>query len=184
MKTVLTTLIALVILAAASIAAVVFSGAYNFAADEPHWRLTEKVIATARHRAIDTRASGIVVPDDLDDPQRLRNGAAHYQPMCAGCHLAPGMDNTELREGLYPQPPALAEHGIHDPASAFWTIKHGIKMSGMPAWGTSHDDESLWDMVALLKAMPAMSVTEWKALTAKKDGTATPTGHEHHDHAH
>ena len=184
MKTVLTTLIALAILAAVSAAVMIYSGAYNFAADEPHWRLTEQLIATARHRAIDRRASEITVPGDLDDPQRLQRGAEHYQPMCAGCHLAPGMNNTELRQGLYPQPPALADHGIHDPASAFWTVKHGIKMSGMPAWGTSHDDESLWDMVALLQAMPTMSETEWQALTGNEDDTSAKTGHEHHDHAH
>jgi hypothetical protein len=23
----------------------------------------------------------------------------------------------------------------------FWLIKHGIKMTGMPAWGASHGDE-------------------------------------------
>lgn len=184
MKTVLTTLIALAIVALATAAIVVFSGSYNFAADEPHWSITERVITTARHRSIDKRASEITVPDNLDDPQRIQRGAQHYLPMCAGCHLAPGMKNTELRAGLYPQPPALAEHGIHDPASAFWTIKHGIKMSAMPAWGSSHDDESLWDMVALLKAMPGMTEQEWKTLVGDDQSSTGETGHEHHDHAH
>ncbi len=184
MKTALVTLLAVVVLGLAAAAALMFSGSYNFAADEPHWGITEKLIASARHHAIDRRASEIEVPDDLDNPARLRRGAAHYQPMCAGCHLAPGMDDTELRAGLYPQPPALTEHGIHNAASAFWTIKHGIKMSGMPAWGASHDDESLWDMVALLKTLPGMTEEEWKILTGGDEKSATPTGHEHHDHAH
>ena len=184
MKTVLATLIAMAILATATAAIVIFSGSYNFAADDPHWTLTEQVITTARHRSIDRRANEITIPDDLDDPQRIQRGAEHYQPMCAGCHLAPGMKNTELRAGLYPQPPALAEHGIHDPVGAFWTIKHGIKMSAMPAWGGSHDDESLWDMVALLKAMPKMTEEEWKTLTGSKGEKAEPGGHDHHGHSH
>ena len=28
-------------------------------------------------------------------------------------------------------------------------VKHGLKMTGMPAWGVTHDDEMLWDVVAL-----------------------------------
>ena len=184
MKTVLLTLFSLALLATAGVAALVASGAYNFAADAPHWRLTEAVIGAARHRSIDQRASRIAVPDNLDNPERIRKGAAHYQPMCAGCHLAPGMEDTELRTGLYPTPPVLSEHGIHDPAGAFWTIKHGIKMSGMPAWGTSHDDESLWDIVALLKAMPEMTEAEWQKLSGQETENGRKTGHKHHDHAH
>ena len=97
--------------------------------------------------------------------------------MCVGCHLAPGIEESELREGMYPQPPALAEHGIHDPKGTYWVIKHGIKMSGMPAWGKSHDEQSLWDMVALLSALPSLSENDWQALL--DDSGTAPTGQGH-----
>src|SRR3546814_1099025 len=54
--------------------------------------------------------------------------------MCTGCHLAPGMSETEMSRGLYPAPPDLTKTTV-EAAEAFWVIKHGIKASGMPAWG-------------------------------------------------
>ena len=39
------------------------------------------------------------------------------------------------------------------PAEQFWIIKHGVKMTGMPAWGVTHDDEMLWDVVALVRKL-------------------------------
>lgn len=183
MKTVIGTLLISALLVALAIGAMIYSGCYNFAADTPHWAVTEQLVSSARHRSVALRADDIDVPADLDDPRRLVRAASHYQPMCSGCHLAPGMAGSELRDGLYPQPPNLAEHGIHNPQTAFWTIKHGIKMSAMPAWGGSHDDESLWDLVALLQAMPQMSEGEWMALQAAEGGR-TPEEGDGHDHHH
>src|SRR3546814_10584022 len=55
----------------------------------------------------------------------------NFDSMCVGCHLAPGMAETELSNGLYPAPPSLAEAGLYgDPAKTFWVIKHGIKATG------------------------------------------------------
>ncbi len=155
----------LVILLLLGVGVFLVGGAYNFAADEPHWTATEALIGYARHRSVDARAADITVPGDLSDPARVAAGAEQYQAMCAGCHLAPGQGSGAMRDGLYPRPPDLTDHGIHDPRSAFWVIKHGIKMSGMPAWGPSHDDETLWDIVALLQTLPDTSESQWENLT-------------------
>jgi hypothetical protein len=40
---------------------------------------------------------------------------------------------------------------------AFWVIKHGIKMSAMPAWGKSLDDARVWDIVAFVRKMPEVA---------------------------
>ncbi len=184
MKTVISTLLVIALLATAIIGIIIATGSYNFAADEPHWSVTEKIIGTARHRSIDLRAEHIPVPNDLDAPQRIGRGAEHYQAMCVGCHLAPGIEESELREGMYPQPPALAEHGIHDPKGAYWVIKHGIKMSGMPAWGVSHDEQSLWDLVAVLSAMPEVSSEQWQALIETEGKNPQGHGHRGHGHSH
>ncbi|MHB8721984.1 MAG: c-type cytochrome [Steroidobacteraceae bacterium] len=42
-------------------------------------------------------------------------------------------------------------------APAFWIIKHGIKMSAMPAWGKSLDDAAIWDIVAFVRQLPQMT---------------------------
>jgi ketosteroid isomerase-like protein len=96
--------------------------------------------------------------------------------MCTGCHLAPGMKETELRAGLHPKPPNLAEQAGHRSAGeTFWIIKHGVKLSGMPAWGVTHDDRSIWGMVALVRKLNELSPGEYDELVAR--GRAA--GHEH-----
>lgn len=142
----------------------IWSGLYNVGADVPHWKLTTSILTVARNRSIAMHANGIMVPN-LDDPQLIAMGAGHYAEMCTGCHLAPGMNDSELREGLYPKPPILYKSGISDPAKAFWIIKHGIKLTAMPAWGTSHNDHMIWAMVAFLKKLPELSPAQYKAMT-------------------
>ena len=44
-----------------------------------------------------------------------------------------------------------------DPAQTFWIIKHGIKMSGMPAWEYRLEERELWAIVAFLDALPLMT---------------------------
>ncbi|EKF75497.1 cytochrome c family protein [Alcanivorax hongdengensis A-11-3] len=184
MKTVIVTLSIATLAALLVATGLMVSGSYNVAADEPHWSLTEKLLGYARERSIERRAEDVQVPEDLDDPKRLAEGIEHYNAMCTGCHLAPGMQDSEMRPGLYPKPPELAEHGIHDPRQTFWIIKHGIKMSGMPAWGETHSDEKIWDMVALLKKLPEMDAAQWQKLTANLGGDEGDDDDHDHDHHH
>lgn len=168
----------------------IYSGLYNIAADEPHWATTHEAIKILRDRSIDARTKGIDVPS-LSDPKLIEDGAEHYTAMCSGCHLAPGMEETEIRAGLYPQPPRLAAH-MHDESHAgmdlqamaarqFWIIKHGIKMTAMPAWGTTHDDNSIWSLVAFLQKLPAMTPAEYAILTGTPGTDAHVDGHQHHE---
>jgi mono/diheme cytochrome c family protein len=164
-------LLGLLVLIVTGKAAFIWSGAYNIAADEPHWTMTERVMETVRDRSIAVRASGIVVPD-LDDETSIRAGAGNYDAMCTGCHLKPGVERTEQSDGLYPAPPDLARNRINDPAAAFWVIKHGVKMSGMPAWGKSMEDEHVWAMVAFLRQLPDMSQDRYVELVEASGGHA------------
>jgi len=163
----------------------IWSGAYNVAADDPHWPLTNWMMVTVRERSFEVRATGIDVPD-LSGEGLIRAGAGNYDAMCAECHLEPGEDATELSAGLYPAPPDLAREGTNDPAEAFWIIKHGIKMSGMPAWGKSMDDQSIWGMVALLQRLPEMSKDQYHELVESSGGHTHGSGeaHVHADDEH
>jgi mono/diheme cytochrome c family protein len=165
-----------------------FSGLYDVGADRPHTAVVHTLLTVLRDRSIEHRAAGIAVPK-LDDPARLREGAEHYRAMCVDCHLAPGITVSEIRAGLMPQPPNLAQEPI-DPRTAFWVIKHGIKASGMPAWGQTHEDEKIWDIVAFVQQLPHMTPDDYRAITAlaetaeHEDDKGAP-GHDHeHAHAH
>lgn len=167
-------LIVLIILVVIGLGIWVWSGQYDIGADSPHWKLTRQAIGALRERSIETRAANIRVPG-LDDPALVVEGAEHYAEMCTGCHLAPGMSASEMREGLYPKPPNLTRFAP-DPAEAFWVIKHGIKMSGMPAWGKSHNDQKIWAMVAYLQKQPTLSEARYRELSGQ---TVDETMHSH-----
>ena len=179
MKTQKILLIALLILALAG-GLIVVSGVYNVAADEPHTDPVYGLLELARHRSVAVRADDIEVPSDLNNWNRIRRGAGNYDAMCVSCHLKPGLTDTELRKGLYPQPPNLVEHGHADVAEQFWIIRHGIKMTAMPAWSKGGmDDETIWDMVAFLQAMPAMSAEDYSNLVASSDGHSHAGADDH-----
>ncbi|MGH8124425.1 MAG: c-type cytochrome [Rhodanobacteraceae bacterium] len=160
-------LIVWIIVAIIAFFAFAYSGAYKVGADVPHWHVTRQAIGMVREHAIDHRIADIKAPP-LDDPALIKLGAQHYSEMCAGCHLAPGVDHSDLREGLYPRPPNLTRFSPH-PAEAFWIIKHGLKMTAMPAWGKSQNDHTIWAMVAYLQKQPKMSAAEFHLLTAGAD---------------
>src|SRR5262245_46446979 len=97
------TLLALAVVGAASI----YAGLYNIAADVPHTQPVYWLLETARDRSVGAWARDIVVPNNLNDPNRISRGAGQYSEVCSGCHLAPGMKRTGLSRGLYPRAPEL-----------------------------------------------------------------------------
>lgn len=166
----------------------IYSGNYDIGADVPHQPWTEALIDFARDRSIATHAATIVVPSDLSDPARMRRGAGNYDAMCTECHLRPGLADSELRRGLYPQPPDLTigdpdERAATRTVSQFWVIKHGIKMTAMPAWSASGvDDESVWDLVAFIEELPTLDEASYHALVESSAGHVH--SHTGHDRAH
>ena len=152
----------LLVICAASL--VIYAGIYNVAADTPHTQPVYWLIKTVRECSIAARATGVVVPSDVADPERIAAGAGEYAEMCSGCHLAPGMKRTEISRGLYPRAPELSRGTHLTPAEEFWVVKHGVKMTGMPAWGVTHDDELLLDVVAFLRKMPELTVDQYQTL--------------------
>lgn len=172
---------------------VLYSGWYPMGADVPHNRLTYWALETLRERSIARSIRDIEVPP-FDDATLLLAGGADYNEMCTQCHLKPGRKESEFTLGLYPQPPNLAmsaeghghAHGTsggdaHEDVRAnaarqFWIIKHGIKASGMAAFGKTHDDERIWAMVAFLQKLPTLTPVQYQILTARTDG---PPEHDH-----
>jgi mono/diheme cytochrome c family protein len=137
-----------------------------------------------RDGSIAGHSANLQIPD-LEDSALILKGAGQYAAMCVDCHLAPGIEKSEIRPGLYPEPPNLAHVRIA-PNVAFWAIKHGIKMSAMPAWGASHDDPTIWSMVASRQKLPGMTRAQYKEIIAKAprdEDMDMDEGEEHgHDH--
>ena len=160
------TVVATLLVLAIGTAVFVGSGVYNIGADDHHTRIVLTIIEQLRNRSIAVRAHGIEVPN-LDDPKNIAAGAQHYAALCIGCHLAPGVTKSEVRAGLYPHPPNLAQEEVDDAQRAFWIIKHGIKMSAMPAWGKTLNDAAIWDIVSFVRQMPMMTPETYQQLSAR-----------------
>lgn len=146
----------------------IYSGSYNISQLSHHNALTKWVIGTTTKNSIQKRVAGIQVPD-LNDTNKIAVGFSHYNEMCVSCHGAPGMKPGEMAKGLYPDPPLLARFSSKiNPKMAFWIIKNGIKMTSMPAFGPTHSDEKIWDMVAFMnQKLDKMSPEEYQQWTKK-----------------
>jgi hypothetical protein len=147
----------------------IYSGAFNIAADDPHWTFTVTLLGALRDRSVEVRSNAMRLPD-LSNETSIRLGAGNYDAMCTACHLRPSVEESELSVGLYPKPPPWRELGKVDPQEAFWIIKHGIKMSGMPAWGKSMSDEHIWNIVAFLPKLPELTPDAYRKLVASSEG--------------
>ena len=178
----------------------IWLGIFNIAANDKHWTVTTSLLETIRDKSISSRASDIKSPD-LSGSERITRAAANYEAMCSQCHLAPGIEKSELYEGLYPQPPVfhkLAKY-TRKPEETFWIIKNGIKMTGMPSWGIYNSDKQIWDMVALLTELKNITPEQYNKLVESGEHTHERGGHmdnhhnesqtkktnvPHHDHDH
>jgi len=173
MKTVLTIFVAsvIVILAGVSFA---YSGLLDVSASSPHSAITSWYMSTTARASIKRHAVDVVVPDVADD-QLVLAGINDYESMCIGCHGAPGQRPGPIGQGLNPRAPDLAKSAHRmSAAEMFWVTKHGIRMTGMPAWGVTHDDDAIWPVVAFMARLPDLDAPGYKQLLANA------TGHGHH----
>lgn len=165
MKTVLTLAVFLLLLVLAGLA-FIYSGFYDVAASTPDSGLIAWALETTQHRSVHRAAEAFEetaqVPD-LNDPRRVREGLVEYHEMCVVCHGAPGIPISAIGQGLNPYPPELASES-EEPAETFWVVKHGIKMTGMPAFGASHSDEEIWAIVAFMNRMPKISPQQYQQM--------------------
>jgi len=161
--------------------AFIYSGLYDVAATGPDWAVTRWVLETARARSIKAHAAGVEAPHRLDNPATILIGVEHFAAHCAVCHGAPGVPKGDIAAGLNPQPPDLTHASTrYTPSELFWILKHGIKMTGMPAW-SDHSDEQLWATVAFVQKLPGMSEQDYAKLVM---ASLAQGGHHHVDSAH
>lgn len=162
-----------------------WSGVYNIAATKPHWGITLSFIETLRDRSIYVRSDDVSEPD-LDDAKLMEAAFAHYHEMCRLCHGAPDYQPEEFAKGLYPQPPSMISGHVQEArsqAEIYWIVKHGIKMTGMPAFGPTHSDPELYGLVVLTMEIPQRSPEEYRR-QVQKMGSEGGHGHGSEPPAH
>lgn len=144
------------------------SGSYDISQLSQHNGFTKWMIRVTTKNSIDKRMGDNVVPSNLADTALLITGFKEYNEACVQCHGAPGVNETGMSKGLYPKPPRIYKHKDEDPQEFFWIIKNGIKMTSMPAYGPSENDQTLWAITAFVtNKLPKMSAEEYKNWSTK-----------------
>ncbi|MDX1583571.1 MAG: c-type cytochrome [Thermoanaerobaculia bacterium] len=133
------------------------SGIIPIKASAGHWTITKWFLSFSMERSVSLHARGIEVPDDLDDPAKILRGAGHYETACSSCHGIPSLKKPRIASELTPEPPYLPDViSLWEPAELFYIVKHGVKMTGMPAWPARERDDEVWSVVAFLLRFPEM----------------------------
>ena len=121
---------------------------------------------TALDVALRRETTGLENPVQTND-ENLIAGVHLYAENCAICHGASDGKPSNPAQGFYIDAPQLAKDGVEDDPEAvsFWKIKHGIRFTAMPSFGTTLKDDEIWKIAIFLKQMdklPPAVDAEWK----------------------
>jgi len=176
MKKTILTVIAVILIEIIVVIIGTYSGIPDVSATKPEGSITDWFLNTTKDHSIRSRAARIVAPS-LNDSSLVATGFEHYQAMCVICHGAPGKEPDELAQGLNPSAPDLVSSTTDlSPAEIFLIVKDGIKMTGMPAWGTTHSDSALWAIVAFLQRLQTLTPETYKAFQNSQPQEKTEIG--------
>lgn len=140
------------------------SGVISIKASSGHWPITRWFLEFSMERSISLHSHGVKVPSDLNDPAMILRGAGHYETACRSCHGSPSLQHPKIAAEMTPEPPYLPrELPNWQPEELFYIVKHGIKLTGMPAWPARERDDEIWSMVAFLLDYPK-DAAEYDAL--------------------
>ncbi len=154
---------------------VLATGAVNMGADVKPGLVERTLAPWGRDRSVAKRAPTEKDPY-LGNPAAIAVGFDHYRENCVMCHGAPGVAGAELSKGINPPAPSLGKGENDTPdGQLFWVIKHGIRMTAMPAFGPTHTDEEIWKIVAFIRHLPDLTKEE-------RDSLQAATGEEPHHH--
>lgn len=165
--------VATVLIAITTWLIVVYSGAYNVSATDAHADVIRWSFNTAMRHSVAGRSGEIALPDQFTEAE-FTEGAGHYAESCVHCHGAPGVEPADWAKGMRPEPPELAEAAKNWSAEEIhWIVEHGIKMTGMPAFGQHHDEQELLAITAFVTELPGLTSEGYADATSR-------AGHQGH----
>ncbi|CAN7559445.1 c-type cytochrome [Acidovorax sp. LjRoot129] len=152
---------ALAVAALLGAALVVYGGLYDVAATRQHSQPMYSVLEVAMRQSVRLRARDIAEPPLADERMALR-GAACFRDKCVQCHGAPGVAQGDIGKSMQPLPGPLVDARQHwRPRELYWLVRHGLKMTGMPAWEYRLADSEIWDVVAFMQHLPTLNATQY-----------------------
>jgi cytochrome c553 len=150
-----------------------WSGIFNVAASSGHWAISNWFLHWVMRNSVRTHAA-VSTPETIIDRSGMVSAAGHFAQACASCHGAPGVRPLPVMQRATPHAPDLSVNAREwTDRQLFWILRHGVKFSGMPAWGADGRDDEIKRMVAFVRALPAMTPAQYRALVATQVPPAT-----------
>ena len=170
MKTAFFTLLTAAFLGLAGAAAFVWIGVYNVSVTAQHTQPVYALLRVAMSRSVALRARDIEEPP-LHDERLIRQGAACYGDYCLQCHGGPGAAPEAIGLAMQPLPGPLVDAPQHWRArELYWITRHGLKMTGMPAWQHRLSEDELWAVVSFVQRLPGYTPAAFEAALAAGAG--------------
>lgn len=145
-------------------------GFVNSRADVPESVLERRVAMPSLDASLDRHAPQAHNPIPLTDDNLLA-GMKIYQTNCAGCHGDIHQRHQTFGDAFYPRAPQFMEDTPDMPENQnFYIVQHGIRLTGMPAFGSSLKEQEVWQVITFLSYMDKLSpelAEQWKAIASK-----------------
>ena len=130
----------------------------------------EEMVARAMRRwatpqGMRTRSNPVQPTEEV-----LEEALEHYADHCAVCHANDGSGETKIGRGLYPKAPdmrAATTQSLTD-GELFSIIEHGIRLTGMPGWGTGtpESERDSWGLVHFIRRLPKLAPEDIERMEA------------------
>lgn len=154
-----------------------YTGVYNVSATSGHTAVGRWALKTVMRNSVAARADA-QAPREFSQAM-VAAGAGEYKSMCQHCHGGPGVSRAAWAQGIVPSPPPLSRAAAEWRAEEiYWIVKHGIKMSAMPAFGSTHDNQTIWNITAFVEQLPDMAPQTYAAFPAGHGGSSEGSDNE------
>jgi hypothetical protein len=94
-------------------------------------------------------------------PEVLEEELTHFADHCAACHANDGSGNTPMGRSFYPPTPDMRASRTQQltDGALFSIIENGIRLTGMPAWGTGtpEGERGSWELVHFIRTLPSLT---------------------------
>jgi mono/diheme cytochrome c family protein len=141
----------------------------------PRWE--HHLANTAVDASMERHAPHINNPIPPSD-QNYEDAMKLYSMNCAVCHGDLDRKPASLSKSFYPPAPNLVSRPPDDPEwHIFYTIRTGVRYTGMPAWDKTLSEQDMWKITSLLSHMEKLPPTVqdyWKTTF----GVTAPSGED------
>jgi mono/diheme cytochrome c family protein len=125
---------------------------------------TEELVARSMRRLATPDSVRSMANPVQPTPELLEEALVHFADHCAICHANNGSGETAIGRGLYPRAPDMRQAPTQtlSDGELFSIIENGIRLTGMPAWGTgtAEGERASWALVHFIRRLPELTDEE------------------------